>query len=167
MKKQGFTLVELMVVIAIIAILAAVALPIYSTFKQKARASTAIKGAMGTTQALQTWYDEAFDFSSLYMTGVGGGGPLFGTMNTNGAMTVVRVGASLPDIDGVQYVLGVGANYVDITWTHSACRGADCNGRICITCDAVANVCRIAVDVRNDDFGLDKGDRSICNTAIP
>jgi len=45
--QKGFTLVELMVVIAIIAILAAVAIPMYSNYVNKARISTAL-GNIGT-----------------------------------------------------------------------------------------------------------------------
>ena len=52
MRKKGFTLIELMVVIAIIAILAAVALTSYKAYQQKAKAKELITLARACAQEI-------------------------------------------------------------------------------------------------------------------
>ena len=57
MKKQsGFTLIELMIVVAIVAILAAIALPAYQDYTAKAKATAALRMADSVKTAVALCY---------------------------------------------------------------------------------------------------------------
>ncbi len=54
--QKGFTLIELMIVIAIIGILAAIALPAYQDYTKRSRVSEGLSLAGGAKSALTEYY---------------------------------------------------------------------------------------------------------------
>jgi type IV pilus assembly protein PilE len=75
-KQRGFTLIELMIVIAIVAIVAAVAMPSYQNYVQKTRRAEAQISLNSIAMLLEAYYRKGNTFvgASLYLNSAGSGG---------------------------------------------------------------------------------------------
>jgi type IV pilus assembly protein PilE len=63
MKKNGFTLIELMIAVAIVGILAAIAIPAYSAYVKRANRTDATRSLSATAQALERCYSQNFTYA--------------------------------------------------------------------------------------------------------
>lgn len=66
--QKGFTLIELMIVVAIIGILAAVAVPAYQDYTVKAKVSEAASLAGAVKTAMEVAYSEGYSLGSIPTT---------------------------------------------------------------------------------------------------
>jgi len=64
----GFTLIELMIVVAVLAIIAAIAFPAYTSQVQKARRAEATSAVLGAAQQLERCYTRASTYTGCLNT---------------------------------------------------------------------------------------------------
>ena len=81
--QKGFTLIELMIVVAIIGILAAIAIPKFANTKQKAVKSSMISDLRNLATAQEAFYADSTKYATTYGTTTAAGTVPFTTSQNN------------------------------------------------------------------------------------
>ena len=105
--QQGFTLIELMIVVAIIGILAAVALPAYQDYTKRAKLSEAVLAASACRTSITEVYQSG---SASQAPGATGWGCEAGAGTSNPSTTSKYVASVKTSADGVVKVEAQGFN---------------------------------------------------------
>ena len=129
-KQQGFTLIELMIVVAIIGILAAIAIPAYQDYTIRAQVSEGLNLSAGAKAAVAEYFMDSGNFPTTNAeAGVEAAGNITGnyvvsvTVGAGGAITVLYGNQANTQIAGDSITLTPGANAGSVDWTCAVAGG--------------------------------------------
>ncbi|EGQ7707853.1 pilin [Vibrio cholerae] len=97
--QKGFTLIELMIVVAIIGVLSAIAVPAYKDYVKKSEGASALATMKSLITASELWYQENGSFTKAKKTDIFTHLGITGTSNPLGAIDI-------PDDNKLEFKFG-------------------------------------------------------------
>ena len=123
-KQQGFTLIELMIVVAIIGILAAIAIPAYQDYTIRAQVSEGLNLGGGSKTAVTEYYQDTGVFPTTNLlaglevpTAITGKYVASVTVGALGVITVLYGNSANANIQGDTLTLTPFDNLGSVSWT--------------------------------------------------
>jgi type IV pilus assembly protein PilE len=121
MRQRGFTMIEVVIVCAIVAILSAIALPSYLNAVQKSRRTDAKSAMIGAAGQMERYFTERGTFATATL----GSGGVYPSTSLNGyyVLSITNLTATTYTLNAVPAAQQVGDDCGTFTYTEQGVKG--------------------------------------------